>query len=204
MAKKKSLLEVRESWLNRVAQLLRPHFENLGGKYPKFRVSCGFPSTGRRGKAIGECWAATASKDATHEIFIHPNQDDPMEVAAILAHELGHAVAGIPAHHGPKFQKFIRPLGLKGRACATVPGDGFREMMKPILKQAGRYPHGALGGGVAGVSSRGKTQSTRLVKVSCGECGYTCRITRTWIEKGLPECPNTDCEDHGVEMEAAT
>ena len=195
------LLQHREQWLNRVAQLLLPTFKKLGAEaYPKFRVSCGFPSTGKRSRRIGECWAPAASRDATHEIFIHPGQDDPLEVAAILAHELAHAVAGIPAKHGPLFKRLVKPLGLEGRACATVPGEGFKTLIKPILETAGPYPHGALEGGV---SSRGPKQTSRMVKVSCGDCGYTVRAARSWILTGVPTCPNSDCPNHGSEMEVA-
>lgn len=33
-------------------------------------------------------------------------------------------------------------------------------------------------------------QATRLLKVFCKRCGYTCRITQRWIAKsGAPDCP---------------
>jgi hypothetical protein len=51
-------------------------------------VAIGFPSTGKRGQRIGECWDASA--DRTFEVLIRPDQADPMAVAAILAHELVH------------------------------------------------------------------------------------------------------------------
>lgn len=193
----------REEWLNRVATLLLPEFTKIAGieLYPKFRVSCGFPSTGKRGRRIGECWAPSASADATHEVFIHPGVADPMQVAAILAHELAHVVAGIPAKHGPEFKRLVRPLGLEGRACATVPGDVFKQLVAPILETAGAYPHAALVAG--GISSRGPKQSTRMVKVSCAGCGYTLRSTRTWLERGVPLCPNEECGVQGEAMEVA-
>lgn len=31
--------------------------------------------------------------------------------------------------------------------------------------------------------------TTRLRKVSCQDCGYTVRMTRSWLLKGLPTCP---------------
>ncbi|MCC2626586.1 MAG: hypothetical protein K0S14_236 [Thermomicrobiales bacterium] len=187
----------REQWLHRVAQLLLPTFGLK--EYPKFRVSCGFPSTGRRGRRIGECWASEASKDANHEIFIHPGYDDGVEVAAILAHEIGHVIAGVAAKHGPDFKKVIKPLGLEGRACATVPGEGFKQLITPILKEAGAYPHGALATG--GISTKGPKQSTRMIKVHCESCGYTLRSTQMWLTHGVPVCPNEDCDNHGVMME---
>lgn len=51
------------------------------------------------------------------------------------------------------------------------------------------------GGGVdedaseAPASSRPKTQTTRLKKAACTECGYTVRVTTKWLEVGPPHCP---------------
>ena len=47
----------RESWLNRVAAGMGSLFETLDAPLPqRVRVAIGFTSTGRKGKAIGECW----------------------------------------------------------------------------------------------------------------------------------------------------
>jgi hypothetical protein len=196
-----SVYTAREEWLNRVAVLLLPEFQRIAGidAYPKYRVSCGFPSTGRRGRRIGECWAPDSSADATHEVFIHPSQADPLQVAAVLAHELAHVVAGIPARHGPAFKRLVRPLGLEGRACATIPGEGFKSLIQPILAQAGAYPHAVLETG--GISSRGPKQSTRMIKVTCPGCGYTLRAAQKWITTGVPICPNLECDGFQHEME---
>ena len=78
----------REEWLNSVAKGLAPTFKRLGHKLPPFRVSIGFPSTGKRGERIGECHASTSSKDGHHEIFIRPDVDDSAEVAQVLCNEL--------------------------------------------------------------------------------------------------------------------
>jgi len=87
-----------------------------------------------------------------------------------------------------------------------------------ILAETGPIPHAALvmnqrgaakvaikvGGGIAArgddsdadddagdapTSSRPKTQTTRLRKACCAECGYTVRVTAKWLEVGPPHCP---------------
>ena len=63
----------RESWLADVAARLRPAFAQLGAPLPeRLRIAIGFPSTGRRAKATGECWDSAASADETFEILDPP------------------------------------------------------------------------------------------------------------------------------------
>ncbi len=93
----------RESWLNRAAVGMAPLFEVLESPLPaRIRVAIGFTSAGRKGKAIGECWDNRLSADGHFEIFIRPDLAHapdamPVQIAAILAHELVHAAVGIPA-----------------------------------------------------------------------------------------------------------
>jgi hypothetical protein len=74
----------REESLNRVADRMAPWYEDQGYSLPRFRIAIGFPSTGKRGKRIGECWDGLASADGTFEVLIRPDQSDPIEVAATL------------------------------------------------------------------------------------------------------------------------
>lgn len=178
----------REEWLNAVATALAPHFTKQGLKLPPFRVSIGFPSTGRRGKRIGECHAAGASKDAHHEIFIRPDQADSLEVAQVLAHELVHSAVGM--RHGPPFRRAALALGLVGPMRSTTAGRGFRELAAPILEELGPLPHAELTfrRGV-GLSDAPKKQPARQIKAMCPVCGYTVRVARSWLELGAPICP---------------
>ncbi len=57
----------REEWLNLVADGMAPWFEDQGYPLPRCRTAIGFPSTGTRGKRIGECWDGQASADGTFE-----------------------------------------------------------------------------------------------------------------------------------------
>src|SRR3546814_16584995 len=93
----------RESLLNRVASVMAPLFAALAAPMPaRIRVAIGLTSSGRKGKAIGECWDNRLSADGHFEIFIRPDLAHapdamPAHIAAILAHELVHAAVGIPA-----------------------------------------------------------------------------------------------------------
>jgi hypothetical protein len=85
---------------------MAPMFEQLGAPLPaQLRIAIGFTSSGRRSRSIGECWDNQCSADRHFEIFIRPDLSEskdpmPMQVAAVLGHELVHAAVGIAACHG--------------------------------------------------------------------------------------------------------
>ncbi len=178
----------REAWLNHVATALRPLFAGAGASLPAVRIAIAFPSTGRRGKRIGECWDKSASADGTFEIMIRPDVDDPLEACAILAHELVHAAVGIPAGHRKDFRRVAVAIGLTGPMRSTTAGPEFVASTAAILAEAGPIPHARLN--FDGLSDKPKKQGTRLVKCVCEDCGYVVRVARKWIEdKGPPLCP---------------
>lgn len=197
----------RELWLYRIADALYPKFGELTfTSRPTVRIGVGYPTTGARGKAIGQCHDSCLSRDNVHEIIISPKLDDSTEVAGVVAHELCHAYlqSYFPEEdcgHGKKFKKLATALGLTGKMRSTVPGDAFKRSLRPVLASIGEYPHGALGGGAT--TSKRKVQSTRLKKVVCPVCDYTMRVTQKWIDIATPICPSPDCEMHGDEMEVA-
>ena len=177
----------REDWLTKIAERMAPWFSDLGCPLPRVRMAIGFPSTGSKGKRIGECWAGEASADGTHEILIRPDLDNPEEVAAVLAHELAHAAVGIKAGHGRPFAKVAKAIGLEGKMTATTAGEAFKRNVAPILADVGILPHARLG---FGENSGPKKQKGRLLKAECQECGYTVRVTHKWVEEaGAPHCP---------------
>lgn len=206
----------RETWLNNLAALMAPAYAELGAPLPSYRIAVGFPSNGIKSGAIGECWDAKASGDNTFEIFIRPDKADPMEVAFVLAHELVHAAVGLKHGHKGEFARVALALGFpRPLTTAAPPTPALTEWFEEILPRVGPMPHAAMrwregstvvakrqGGGVVipeasegeeRASSRPKKQTTRLHKVSCGECGYTVRVTSKWLEVGAPHCP-----EHGA------
>lgn len=187
-----SKFNTREEWLRALAAMMVPFIEKATGKtMPKFRVSCGFPSTGgvRGGKkwTRGQCWAAVASKDGHAEIFINPGVDDAYTVAAILAHELIHAVMPEAGHKKP-FQVAAAKIGHQKPFTSACPTPAFDAWALHLIEQCGSYPHREL----MAVRAAGapKKQKSRMIKAECEYCGYTARIARKWIaEVGAPHCP---------------
>ncbi|MBV9499986.1 MAG: hypothetical protein JO138_11490 [Acidobacteriaceae bacterium] len=191
------LHQTREAWLNYVAQRMAPMFERLGSPLPaELRIAIGFTSSGERSRHIGECWDNQCSEDRHFEIFIRPDLSEskdlmPMQVAAILGHELVHAAVGVAAGHRKEFRRIARGIGLVGQMAATTPGPEFEEVLRPILQEAGPLPHGRLQSalGTSSHSSRRKRTHSR-VKCVCDTCGYAAHTTRRWFNSaGAPLCP---------------
>ena len=197
----------RESWLTDVAGRLRPAFAQLGAPLPdRLRIAIGFPSTGRRAKASGECWDSTASADGTFEILIRPDLAEAdgalaLPVAAALARELVHAAVGILAGKGPLYRRVALGIGLTGPMRDTRPGPAFHALIAPILEAVGPLPHARLhtDGNPAEVdpvgedipaTTRPRKQASRHVKCACPTCGYVVRTARKWLDQaGPPHCP---------------
>ena len=189
--------ETREAWLEAAVSELRPLFDVINRPLPeKVRVSTGFPSTNAltvNRRRIGECWHGSETRDGVSQVFISPLIDDPIEVLAIVAHELVHVALGPNVGHRPPFMKVASALGLEGRPTATVAGSTFRATATDITLSLGVLPHAAI----SPTMKERKSQVGRMLKVECGACGYVARVTRKWLDDaGAPICP-TD----GVKME---
>ncbi len=179
----------REEWLGAAALAVRPLFDAQGAAdYPRFRVSCGWPKGGR--KAIGQAWHPKSSGDATSELFISPEMEDPVRILDILIHELIHAVVGTEAGHKGPFRKLAKAIGLEGKMTATVAGPALTVELYYLLGALGPYPHAELS------KLSVVKQTTRMLKLTCGGCGFICRTTQKWLDNvGVPTCA---C---GTEME---
>jgi hypothetical protein len=189
--------ETREAWLLAATRALRTHYESAGYPLPeRIRFSIGFPSTGRKGKRIGEHWHSSASADDNHEIYIRPDQAKATDVLGILAHELVHSAVPIGSGHGKVFKAAALAVGLTGPMRSAMPGPVLAEKLAALADELGPLPHGALSIDGGKSDDAPKKQSTRMLKAECTAegCGYTVRLARKWIDaKGPPHCP-----EHGA------
>jgi hypothetical protein len=173
----------REAWLCAAANSLAIDFADAGYTTPRMRFAIAFPSTGRFGKRVGECWSDSASGDSTHEIFIRADQQEPVEVLGILVHEIVHAVVGADAKHGLPFKRCALAVGLLGPMRHTRLSPALIVRLTNVAARLGPLPHAALDW------SKRKKQATRLLKAHC-PCEYTVRVARSWVERvGPPHCP---------------
>ena len=183
--------KVREVWLTRFVELLVPLFLEQKAKLPaKIRVSCGWPSkaaTARSSKRrIGEAWSFKCSADNSHEIFLSPAMDDPIQVGATLVHELVHVAVGVEHGHKAPFRRLAVAVGLTGKMTATTAGDELKTRLHVLSKQLGPYPHAKL----QPVEKKEEDKpGSRMIKVECQDCGCVVRMTRKWLDAtGAPIC----------------
>lgn len=190
----------REEWLNAALINIRAYLMDKADiDVPMTtKVSCGLAGGRIGSKRIGECWNTVCSADGFTEIFISPVLADVTGASGVLAtlvHEAIHAAVGVAVGHRKPFQKAALAVGLTGKMTATVAGPSLMPIIAAWSITLGSYPHAAM-------STVGrKKQSTRLIKVECGACGYTLRTTQKWIDKaGAPICT---CNDEQMRVDGA-
>ncbi|MHB8107988.1 MAG: transcription elongation protein SprT [Candidatus Cryosericum sp.] len=178
----------REDWLLSCVEQLRPDFVRAGFPLPeKIRASCSWPSKSAlsaQRRRVGEAWSAECSGDQHFETFISPVLKDSVEVAATMVHELCHCAVGLEDGHRGQFPRCAKALGLEGKMTSTTAGEELQARLKDLIEDVGPYPHARLD-----KKTGPKKQTTRMLKVTCQECGCVARMTRKWLdEAGTPIC----------------
>ena len=174
----------REAWLEELVEKLTPFFDVTDFKLPHVRVSVGFPSRGGLAKVIGECWVPKASADNSAQIFISPKLIEPWKVAETVLHEMIHAATPGSGHRGD-FVKVAKQLGFQKPWKLTPSSEELEGRLRAVVLGMAAYPHAELRPLV-----ERKKQTTRMLKLECGECQYTARTTKKWADAKLPVCVN--------------
>lgn len=190
----------REEWLTNAVKPLAALINErttLKCRPEKVRVSCGWPRLDRGGAVIGECWPANCGKGVS-QLFVSPLKHQPMDVLAILLHELIHAADDCASQHGGKFVRAIKAVGLAGKPTATVcaPDTPLWDTLTAIAAELGPYPHKGFNPG----KRVRKPQTTRMIKCECPDCGYAVRTTKKWIEVATPICPVRECPNFEFQL----
>ena len=185
-----NLHTTREGWLLAATNELRSYFQLYVYTLPdKIRFSIAFTSTGKRGHMAGECWHAEASNDQHYEIIIRIDNDDPVEVLAVLVHELVHTILPPTVKHGKEFRDIALRIGLEGEMRHTRPNPSLKERLIALATSLGALPHAKLN--FIGSSDVPKKQRTRHLVAECSTdgCGYRVQISAKWARAALPTCP---------------
>jgi hypothetical protein len=194
---KSNYYDSRESWLRAATNELRSYFAGCGYPLPnKIRFSIGFPSTGRKGNRVGECWHSSTSDDEHFEIFIRADWAEPGQVLGVLAHELVHAVVPVDARHGKLYRAAALKIGLQGKMVHALPGILLQKRLDDLAASLGPLPHARLnierGADNRGPADRAKKQRARMLKAECevDNHGYVVRVAASHVRNdGPPICP---------------
>jgi len=180
--------KTREEWLNNAAAEMKTWVTGSrdGQEYLDPFISVGFPkgSRGSASHAIGQCHDKSMSGDKERaHIFIIPTMTNPVDILAVLMHELVHASVGNKCGHRGPFKHCAVDVGLEGPMTATVPGELLKLRLELLSHDLGEYPHPGLK-----TAPRG-SKGSRLLKVYCLGCGCIIRITQKWLDLvGEPTC----------------
>lgn len=190
-------MNTREEWLTNATTILSDSFKAQGHELPPIRVSVGWPHGGSA-HTIGQCWPGASAADGVGHIFISPVMSDPIEILAVLVHELVHAVNHKNGDHGhgKEFSAIAKPLGLVGKMTSTTAGDALREELTELAGKLGEFPHGAL---IASSKPKGSSErSGKSIKLECaGGEDFQVSISKTRLSMfGAPKCP---CHDEPMQ-----
>lgn len=172
----------REEWL--IAAL--PKVKALLVNAPNFKtplLSIGLPSTralSAKKKAIGECWSDRCTDTGQATIFISPVLDSPLEILAVLTHELIHAAVGTQCGHRGAFAAVARASGLTGKMTATIPGGELTRRLQAIADELGTLPHARLN--ARAVETERKKQRTRQRLYECETCRQKIRAATNILQ----------------------
>jgi hypothetical protein len=188
-------MNTREVWLQKAIENFKSGlFKRHGYEIPVVRVSVGFPGGGSARKRIGEHWSPNASDDKIGSIFISPVLGDGVKALDVLVHELVHAVMPAGEGHGKLFKRCALAVGLTGKMRSTVAGPELIKELNKLIKKLGPYPHAKLNLNKSPI----KKQTTRMIKMECGACGYIARTSQTNLDLHGPVlCP---CNDRRMDI----
>jgi hypothetical protein len=174
----------REQWLMAAVGHITPIFESRGHVVPRVKVSVGFPSTGGKGRHLGQCWSSKAAEDGINQIFIAPHLKTPLDFLNTLVHELVHAVDNCKSGHGEGFRKIALNVGLKGPMRSAGAGDHLKQDLIRITEKLGAFPHGRLSLPIPAAQKASKRPGA-----ICTKCGYEVVMLKKHLHLGPPICP---------------
>ena len=174
----------REQWLMAAVDHIVPIFESRGYTVPVVKVSVGFPSTGGKGRHLGQCWSSKSAVDGINQIFIAPHLQTPFDFLDTLVHELVHAVDDCESGHGENFKKIALDVGLKGPMRSAGAGDWLKQDLIRIVDKLGAFPHGRLS-----LPVRTMQQAPKRPGATCSKCGYEVVMLKKHLDLGPPICP---------------
>jgi len=172
-------VQTREQWLDAAVAAIRARIPEIGSR---IRCAPGFPRTFTRSGTVAEVIPDTDSQDGHFEVLIAPTLADPEGVFVALLGQVLHTLPGALTVASRAYRDALTNWGLAIEGQDVSPTADFIEHWQGDIDGLGPYPHAAVT-----VATR-KVQSTRMLKLTCPQCGYIVRTTGKWLAQGLPTC----------------
>lgn len=170
------------------------------------KLTYGSGEKGVRGMTFYNAWNAAEGQID----FVAVNaraQQSTVQIAGTVIHELAHVLTG-PGHgHDTAWRDACKLLGLRYARTGTrytwavfspdvraailalgEPSDG-KPTFRAESSAVARIILCSHGIGSRGGKSRGEGSGSRMFKCVCPDCGYTARVSRSWLTRGTPICP---------------
>lgn len=165
-------------------------------------------SKGRK-NAVGWFWAerwsekkAGAAKSgkgaAFHEINISAECITTHHMGELMLHELAHAENNAKdikdcsnRVHNKHFKTMAETLGLEVKPRDKSVGYGYTDLgpgAKDFLAKI-KFDQELFTKARVNAASKTAGAGSRMLKVECPACEYVARITRKWLDIGVPTCP---------------
>lgn len=172
-------MQTREQWLDAAVAAIRARIPEVASR---IRCAPGFPRTFTRSGTTAEVIPDTDSQDGHFEVLIAPTLADPEGVFTALLGQVLHTLPGALTVASRAYRDALVNWGLAIEGAEVSPTADFPDHWQADIDSLGPYPHAAVT-----VATR-KTQSTRMLKLTCPQCGYIVRTTGKWLAQGLPVC----------------
>lgn len=179
----------REDWLKRAVRVLRPLLERKAGVKMRARWQVSMSLASNKA-AIGQCWyEGNSATGQTVNIMICPTHENAWEVLDTLLHEMVHASLPRGTHHGPKFVKACKAVGLtKGKPTEAAAGPELMLLLDRIARHLGTFPHDPMK--ISRVKAKGTKGGYWPVFVSPQDPRYRIQISaKALAVYGPPICP---------------
>lgn len=191
----------REDWMQQIGDqilddILMPEARALGLDRPEVGYMTSFPPAVRKPeKVMGFCMAKKCSSDSVNRVSLNPSIDDSLKAAAVITHELIHAILDNSDGHKGRFAKIAKAVGFESPLDQFNPTERLHAQLQPYIEFLGAIPTDAV---ILPNVQIKKKQTNRQLKCECTMCGFTFRASKTQLASLTTESPCPVCEERGT------
>ncbi len=182
------IYKTREEWLIAAVPLTNKYVFNDELDIHDFQVSCGWCA--KKTSMAETIVPRVYEEDITLKDMFPPSiqisieVESPVDIIAVLSHEMIHAFCNILSHN-KQFGAYARKIGFEKPFTQFCPTDILLNNCQLVVNELGEWP----GIPIPPVVKEAKEKKPRRGKMFCPNCGFECRTTPKMLQTyGLPTC----------------